>query len=98
MTSLTADFLIHNSSEVLTCAGPAPKRGPAQSDAGSIARGVVAATAGTIVFGGTEDGGQAGGQLTKGATIIDAGSGAVVPGFVDPHTHVVFAGDRRDEL
>ena len=24
--------------------------------------------------------------------------GAVVPGFVDPHTHVVFAGDRRDEL
>jgi imidazolonepropionase len=23
---------------------------------------------------------------------------AVVPGFVDPHTHVVFAGDRRDEL
>jgi len=21
-----------------------------------------------------------------------------VPGFVDPHTHVIFAGDRRDEL
>jgi imidazolonepropionase len=98
MTSLTADFLIHNSSEVLTCAGPAPKRGPAQSDAGSIARGVVAATAGTIVFVGTEDEWQRRGQLTKGATIIDAGGGAVVPGFVDPHTHVVFAGDRRDEL
>ena len=23
---------------------------------------------------------------------------SVVPGFVDPHTHLVFAGDRRDEL
>ncbi|TAK17864.1 MAG: imidazolonepropionase, partial [Acidobacteria bacterium] len=23
---------------------------------------------------------------------------SLVPGFVDPHTHVVFAGDRRDEL
>src|SRR5947199_27215 len=28
----------------------------------------------------------------------DAQGGAVVPGFVDPHTHVVFAGDRREEL
>ena len=30
--------------------------------------------------------------------MLDATGGAVVPGFVDPHTHVVFAGDRRDEL
>jgi imidazolonepropionase len=30
--------------------------------------------------------------------VVDARGGAVVPGFVDPHTHVVFAGDRRDEL
>jgi imidazolonepropionase len=37
-------------------------------------------------------------QLAAGATVIDAGGGAVLPGFVDPHTHVVFAGDRRDEL
>jgi imidazolonepropionase len=29
---------------------------------------------------------------------IDANGGAVVPGFVDAHTHVVFAGDRREEL
>jgi imidazolonepropionase len=29
---------------------------------------------------------------------IDAGGSAVVPGFVDPHTHAVFAGDRSDEF
>src|SRR5262249_21901192 len=36
--------------------------------------------------------------LTPDATVIDARGGAVVPGFVDPHTHAVFAGDRREEL
>jgi len=29
---------------------------------------------------------------------IDARHWSVVPGFVDPHTHALFAGDRRDEL
>nr|WP_300145605.1 imidazolonepropionase [Propionicimonas sp.] len=29
---------------------------------------------------------------------IDAGGGAVVPGFVDSHTHLVFAGDRAAEF
>jgi imidazolonepropionase len=28
----------------------------------------------------------------------DLGGRAVVPGFVDPHTHLVFAGDRADEF
>jgi imidazolonepropionase len=29
---------------------------------------------------------------------IDVGGGAVVPGFVDSHTHLVFAGERSDEF
>jgi imidazolonepropionase len=29
---------------------------------------------------------------------LDAGGRAVVPGFVDAHTHLVFAGDRSDEF
>lgn len=93
---MTADFLVHNTSEVLTCAGPAPRRGAAQADAGSIPRGVVAARDGAIVFAGPESAWR--GSLAPGATEIDAHGGAVLPGFVDPHTHVVFAGDRRDEL
>ena len=29
---------------------------------------------------------------------IDAGGAAVIPGFVDSHSHLVFAGDRADEF
>jgi imidazolonepropionase len=93
-----ADFLLHNTSEVLTCAGPAPRIGAARGDAGSRPDVVVAANDGTIVFVGTEAEWTATGTLTPDATVFDARRGAVVPGFVDPHTHVIFAGDRRTEL
>jgi len=29
---------------------------------------------------------------------VDAGGGCVIPGFVDSHSHLVFAGDRADEF
>src|SRR5437660_3267018 len=95
---IAADFLIHNTSEVLTCAGPAPRRGRAQADAGSHPQAVVASRDGTIVFVGDEAEWRRTGTLTPDAVVVDAHGGAVVPGFVDAHTHVVFAGDRRDEL
>ena len=95
---MLADFLIDDTSEVLTCAGPAPRRGRAQADAGSRPNAVVAARNGVIVFVGDEHEWRRAGSLTDAAVEFDARGGAVVPGFVDPHTHVVFAGDRRDEL
>jgi len=95
---LLADFLIRNTAEVLTCAGPAPRRGKAQADARSIPRAAVAAHEGRIVFIGFESLLSQEVELTPGATVVDARGGAVVPGFVDPHTHVVFSGDRREEL
>src|SRR5579885_660473 len=82
----------------MTCAGPAPKCGAAQGDAASISDGVVAGRNGRIVFVGAAAEWRRIGELTADAVRIDAGGGAVVPGFVDPHTHVVFAGDRRHEL
>jgi len=93
-----ADFLIHNTSEVLTCAGPAPRIGARQRDAGARQNVIVAARQGTIVFVGSETEWARDGTLTADARVVDAAKGAVVPGFVDPHTHVVFAGDRRGEL
>jgi imidazolonepropionase len=94
---IPADLLVHNTSELLTCAGPAPRRGAAQRESGPIPNGVVASKGGRITFVGSEDEWRHSGALAPGATLLDAHGGAVVPGFVDPHTHVVFAGDRRDE-
>ena len=36
--------------------------------------------------------------VPAGATVIDAGGRAVVPGLIDCHTHLLFAGDRADEF
>ena len=52
---MVADFLIHNTSEILTCAGSAPRIGPRQADAGSRPRAVVSSQRGTIVFAGGGD-------------------------------------------
>ena len=68
-------------------------------DAGRIEDGALAAHDGRIVFVGP-DLGVPRRRISPDAigTVIDARGCAVVPGFVDAHTHVVFAGDRRDEL
>lgn len=54
---------------------------------------VVAVEGGSITYAGTAN--DAPGQIGE---RIDCGGGAVMPGFVDAHTHLVFAGDRSDEF
>jgi len=93
-----ADVLIRNADLVATCAGPGPRRGSAQREISAIANATVAGFEGKIVFVGSEDDAKAAISLAPHAQIIDAQGCTVVPGFVDPHTHLVFAGDRRDEL
>lgn len=95
---MLADFLIENADLVATCAGPGPRRGSAQREIGAISNASVAGFEGRIVFVGSALDAKASVMLTPDAQIIDAEGCTVVPGFVDPHTHLVFAGDRRDEL
>ena len=95
---MNADFLIENADRIYTCRGPAPRRGPAQRDAGPIERASVAAWRGEIVAVGAADQVRRAISLTPDAIVIDAAHRTVLPGLVDPHTHLVFAGDRRDEL
>ncbi len=95
---MTADFIVRNAALVATCAGPAPRRGPGQGHIAPIPHGAIAARDGRIVFVGPESGMQHEVTRTPSATVVDAGGGTVVPGFVDPHTHAVFAGNRGDEL
>src|SRR5258708_6909902 len=37
-------------------------------------------------------------RISRNPTIIDAAGRCVTPGFVDAHTHLVFAGNRADEF
>ena len=94
----TADILIRNADLIATCAGPGPRSGDGQKNVSAIARASVAGLEGRIVFVGSADECERAVTLAPGATVIDGRGRTVVPGFVDPHTHLVFAGDRRDEL
>lgn len=95
---IRADVLIENADVVATCAGDAPKRGAAQGDIAAIARASVAGFAGRIVAVGPAAEVAAAIGLTDDATVVDGRGRTVVPGFVDSHTHLVYGGDRRDEL
>ncbi|MEI7772359.1 MAG: GDP-mannose 4,6-dehydratase, partial [Chloroflexales bacterium] len=90
------DLMIHSAAQVITCAGPpGPRRGPAMVDVGAISGGAVAVHGGKIVAVGPSDELRA--AYTADAEIVAAGR-TVCPGFVDPHTHVVYAGDRVGEF
>jgi imidazolonepropionase len=95
---VTADFLIDNADRIYTCRGPAPRRGIDQRDAGLLERGSIAAYRGVIVALGPAPDVRHDISLTPEARVIDGTRTTVVPGFVDAHTHLVFAGDRGDEL
>ncbi len=90
------DLLIHSAAQVATCASPdGPRRGAAMADVGLIPNAAVAVSDGEIVAVGPSD------DLLAAYTArqtIDAGGKVVCPGFVDPHTHVVYAGDRVGEF
>ena len=95
---MLADLIIHNALEIATCAGPAPRRGSAQGDAGVLHEASIAAHEGRIVFVGSADECRLRVSLLPHGTGIDAAGCGVAPGFVDAHTHLVFAGDRIGEL
>ncbi|MBI3049443.1 MAG: imidazolonepropionase [Acidobacteria bacterium] len=95
---MPADFLIEHADVVATCAGPAPRRGRAQRDIGAVRDGAIAARDGRILFVGPHEALAARVSVAPGAVRVDARGCTVVPGFVDAHTHLVYAGDRLDEL
>ena len=99
--SIAADFLIHNTSEVLTCAGPAPRRGPGTGRRPQHPRRAPSPrTTARIVFVGFESRclpprshADAGRDDRRRAAAARSSRGSSIA-----HTHVVFAGDRRGEL
>jgi imidazolonepropionase len=88
----TVDLLVHNASELLTLQGPnAPRVKKQMNKLSIITKGSVAVKNGSIIAVGRA-------LRYKAKKTVDATGKLVMPGFVDPHTHVVFAGSREFEL
>ncbi|MDH5020917.1 imidazolonepropionase [Halobacterium rubrum] len=85
------DAVVYGASEVVV--GP--------DDAGGLNTcedGAVAVVDGTVAAAGETDDVLAEYPAENAETAIEAGGKTVLPGFVDPHTHALFAGDRSDEF
>lgn len=95
---MIADFILRHATPLLTCAGPAPRVGADLARVATIEDGALAARDGRLLFAGPTEVCDRLVEPAESAVVLDASGSAVVPGFVDPHTHVVYCGDRRDEL
>lgn len=91
-------LFIKNISQIVTRPGRAAVHGrEAMGDLGLLEGScAVIVRDGIIVFVGTME--EAERQDTSGCTVIDAFGSALLPGFVDSHTHLVFGGYREEEF
>ncbi|MBI4360733.1 imidazolonepropionase [Candidatus Micrarchaeota archaeon] len=98
MAKIKADVVIQNAGELVTVASKGkPLAGKNAGHIGVIPDGALAIAGHRIIAVGTTS------AVLKNvdaadAQIFDASGKTVLPGFVDCHTHLVFAGSREDEL
>jgi imidazolonepropionase len=95
---IEADFAVRRIGLLATLAGPAPRTGSAMRELAPKRDAALAAIGGRIAWLGADKDFAGSVRLAPGAPELDARGGAVVPGFVDAHTHLAFAGDRDDEI
>ncbi|SDG21704.1 imidazolonepropionase [Desulfosporosinus hippei] len=95
-----ADLLIHSAQMMVTMKGFSdnPACGEEMSEVGIVEDGAVAIREGMIVAVGTTAEIRAAGWSGPDTQEISARGKVVTPGFVDPHTHVLYAGSRENEL
>jgi imidazolonepropionase len=96
---IRADLVVRDLGEVATLAeGPRPRTGEAAGELTVLPGGAVAADAGRVVWVGRERDLCRAVRLRGGGRTVWGEGGTLVPGLVDAHTHVLFAGDRAAEL
>lgn len=94
---MKGNLLVKNAAQLVTCRGFKAKRGKEMNDLHVIEDGSVFIEKGLIRAVGKTD------EILKGFDetgfdVIDAAGKAVLPGFVDSHTHFVFGGYRAEEF
>lgn len=93
-----ADLAVCGCSQLVTCKGPIPKRRDDLQDVGLLKNGCIASFKGEIVFVGTEESFHREVRMEEDGMRVDGKGLTVLPGFVDPHTHLPFAGSREEEF
>ncbi len=110
---IQADWVVGNLAEVATLLGsgerlahaalpgppaahPGPARGGALAELGIVEGGAVAVSGERIAWVGSEAELEA--QVAEPYRRFDGRGGVLLPGFVDPHTHLLFAGSRANEF
>src|SRR5262245_33531448 len=98
MTPVIADLIVTEISELVTLRGDGrPRTGTALSEIGIVKGGALAAHRGRIVAAGTRDEVLRAVKPEPDCRAVSAEYQVILPGFVDCHTHLVFAGFRLDE-
>ena len=91
------DLAVVRCRQLVTLAGgPVPRTGPAMRELGIVEDGALHVRDGRILAAGTRA--EIEPTLPSGTETRDAGGRIVLPGFVDAHTHPVFAGTRAGEF
>ena len=94
---MSNNILIKNASQLVTCSGFQAKQGKAMSDLHTIEDGAVVIENARIAAVGKSEAVLAKIDEAKFES-IDANGKAVLPGFVDSHTHFIFGGYRAEEF
>ena len=99
---MRGNIIIKNAHQLVTCSGFGAKQGKAMSNLDIIDDGAVVIENGVITaVGKTPDiwpQVEASGHTISKFDVLDARGKAVLPGFVDSHTHFVFGGYRAEEF
>jgi len=100
MTADKFDIAILHANELVTLNSKlgVPRKGKMMSNLAIISNGALGIKDGIIKFIGTTSQFFSQYNLNSCNTIIDATNKFVAPGFVDPHTHIIFKGSRENEL
>ncbi|MFX0023229.1 MAG: imidazolonepropionase [Candidatus Hermodarchaeota archaeon] len=99
-SNLEPDLVIFHCNELVTMNTKygAPRIGEDMSELAILNDGAVAVKDDRIIFIGSTEELQSKYEFGKIITKIDASNKLVTPGFVDPHTHIIFEGSRENEL
>jgi imidazolonepropionase len=94
---MAGTIAVVNIGQLVTMAGPArPRIGAELRQLGLIADAAMLIEDGSVTASGTYT--SLAGSISQASIVVDAGGRCVTPGFVDAHTHLVFAGNRAAEF